>query len=970
MQISKTKTGAIAISLLLILSIGTSLMLIPTTSAHTPAWSLTTYAYITASPNPIGVGQQMTVYMWLANVYGTGGATADYAQLTNNYRFSNFNLTVIQPDGSTNTTIYPYISDPTSSMYAQYTPTQTGNYTFLFNYPGQVYGANGDGNPTSVLVNDTYLPSSASTTVTVQQTATPSAVGSSPLPTAFWMRPIYGENTVWFTISSNWLGIGSPVVPATGSGTLSGFNGGSYYQVYPGDAVGPLTGHVMWTYPLVAGGVVGGLNEPIAGDTYNDGSAYLQRFDNPIIIDGNLYYRAPISTQSASTGPETCQNLETGQIVWSSLTMPTVSFGYLYDHQDANQHGVLSGILFTSNFGEAFDAATGDWLFNVTNVPSSSATAMGPSGEQLKYVFANAGTAANPNWGLAEWNSSKLWTYVGIGTADILTPTLYNYSSTTSTTSSTIGIAATTTTGLVSIPTLSPAFTGATTPYVNTYLVNGGIDNVNSPFDRYDWNTTQMVTNAVGSWLDVMGNQTLSTLANGTIAKGYSATGSNPDASNPVVVEAVYPGNMMLCRNGTYYNGVPQTFATYSTSPYTYFAVNLNATVGAVGSILWMNTPATPPNNYTVTYAGSDPTTNTFAESYQETMQFVGYSLTTGQQVWGPTPMQAAFDYYGNPIYPFIASVTAYGNLYSASFAGIVYCYSMATGSILWTYGNGGAGNSTYAGFNTPYGDYPTMVQAIGNGVIYTLTCEHTVESPIYKGALARAINATTGQEIWTLSNDNNEFSSMSYAIADGYAVTYNGYDNSIYSIGQGPSQTKVSAGPEVTTLGSNVVISGTVMDVSAGTQQTEQKADFPNGVPVSSDASMKDWMGYVYQQQPLPTNFTGVPVQLYVLDSNGNHRLIGTAKTDTSGMYTLSWTPDIAGNYTVYAQFAGTNGYWPSSSETSFNVMNAASPTMTPTATPTSVADQYFVPFSVAIIVVIIIIGAVLALLILRKKA
>ena len=54
--------------------------------------------------------------------------------------------------------------------------------------------------------------------------------------------------------------------------------------------------------------------------------------------------------------------------------------------------------------------------------------------------------------------------------------------------------------------------------------------------------------------------------------------------------------------------------------------------------------------------------------------------------------------------------------------------------------------------------------------------------------------------------------------------------------------------------------------DISAGTTQDQQAADFPNGVPVASDASMKDWMGYVYQQKPLPTNFTGVPVTIDVL--------------------------------------------------------------------------------------------------------
>jgi uncharacterized protein YfaS (alpha-2-macroglobulin family) len=131
----------------------------------------------------------------------------------------------------------------------------------------------------------------------------------------------------------------------------------------------------------------------------------------------------------------------------------------------------------------------------------------------------------------------------------------------------------------------------------------------------------------------------------------------------------------------------------------------------------------------------------------------------------------------------------------------------------------------------------------------------------------------------------------------------------------------------------------------------------------------MKDWMGYVYQQKPLPTNFTGVPVQIYVLDSNGNYRQIGTATTDTSGMYTLTWIPDVQGNYTVYAEFGGTQGYWPSSAETSFNVIQA--PTASPTTTATvnlQPTEMYTLAIGAAIIVVIIVVGAVIALM-LRKR-
>ena len=50
----------------------------------------------------------------------------------------------------------------------------------------------------------------------------------------------------------------------------------------------------MWDKPLQSGGVVGGNNVGITADTYFDGSAYLVRYNNPIILDGMLYYTEPL----------------------------------------------------------------------------------------------------------------------------------------------------------------------------------------------------------------------------------------------------------------------------------------------------------------------------------------------------------------------------------------------------------------------------------------------------------------------------------------------------------------------------------------------------------------------------------------------------------------------------------------------------------------------------------------------------
>ena len=66
-------------------------------------------------------------------------------------------------------------------------------------------------------------------------------------------------------------------------------------------------------------------------------------------------------------------------------------------------------------------------------------------------------------------------------------------------------------------------------------------------------------------------------------------------------------------------------------------------------------------------------------------MQWVGYSLTNGAQIWGPTPSQAAFDYYGTPGSPPLQAFLAYGTLYSSSYSGICYAYNDQTGKLIFT---------------------------------------------------------------------------------------------------------------------------------------------------------------------------------------------------------------------------------------------------------------------------------------------
>jgi hypothetical protein len=319
------------------------------------------------------------------------------------------------------------------------------------------------------------------------------------------------------------------------------------------------------------------------------------------------------------------------------------------------------------------------------------------------------------------------------------------------------------------------------------------------------------------------------------------------------------------------------------------------------------------------------------------------------------------YTYFRN--YPAVA----YGKIYVTGYGGVLYSYDITNGKLLWTYGNGGPGNSTFAGLETSYGTYPYDLDVIADGKLFLGSTEHSPNSPFYKDVRYRVINATDGTEIWTLMGWGTGMDATYDRVADGYFVFLNTYDMQVYTVGKGPSQMTVSIADDVIPYGSSVMIKGTITDIAAGTKQKEQAARFPNGVPAVSDASQTEWMEYVYMQKPRPTNAVGVPIVVSAVDSNGNYRELGTV-TSTDGFFSLNWKPDIEGKYTVYASFAGSESYWPSHAITAFAVDPAA-----PTASPYPKVtipnnDMYIIGMGVAIIIVIAIVGAVLLMAIKKR--
>lgn len=841
-KINSKKT---AVALLLLFSFSTLTAVLPQVLAHDPAWQNTSYAFLSVAPDTVGVGQTVSIVMWVdwplpASLVG------------NDIRRHNYTLTITKPDGETDVMHWDVVTDTTNFQFAQYTPTQMGTYTLTFDYPAQVYTWEGE------YQNDVFSAASRTKTLTVTEEQITFFTDSYPLPTEYWTRPIEGQNTYWASISSNFLG--KPYI--TGAASPVGIPG--FFQP---DGLAPNSPHVMWTKPIEYGGLVGGTNTAVYGEMYYQGGSYNPRFQNPIIMQGTLFYEEPLGN-SGTGGDYVAVDLTTGEELWridpaASGTRLVPSFGYLYSYESPNQHGVLpNGLLIapTTQNGvsiwRAYNSMNGELLaLNVTNVPSvgstesgavvhGSAQIPGPSGEYLSVLLVNDGDETDPQWRIKQWNSANV-----IGAGANLRPDNW--------------------------------YTGT---------VDASVESA------YDWDVA--IDLPSGSW-------------------GIGSGGLRG------AIPLVSKDNIMLLVQGTFGGHINSFLSRVTFDPAKITAVSLKPEDR--GEILWTKSYPPAENNVTRTIANWDPERGVFFFEDVETMTKYGYSLEDGNLLWGPTqmPNDAAADWNYLSL---DNDLVAYGNIYYTGYSGILYCYDVETGDLKWTYGNGDEGNSTYSGLNTIYGNYPTFVVGAADGKIYMCTTEHSPNSPLSKGSKYRCINATDGTEIWTLMGTGNAMYGAFAALADGYLVVLNTYDSQIYCIGKGPSKITVDAPLTGISLGDSVVLRGTITDIASGTNQNEQAARFPNGVPAMSDESMTAWMQSVYMQKPRPEDATGVNIKLEAIDPNNNYQYLGTATSDSYGNYGFTWKPEISGTYMIMATFEDTESYWGSTTTTYLAVDPAAS--------------------------------------------
>jgi hypothetical protein len=380
---------------------------------------------------------------------------------------------------------------------------------------------------------------------------------------------------------------------------------------------------------------------------------------------------------------------------------------------------------------------------------------------------------------------------------------------------------------------------------------------------------------------------------------------------------------------------------------------------GEEGRLLW-NRTFTPPSsagNKTINQGKVDPEDGVFFFECLQTRQRWGYSLETGQLLWGPSAPEPAMNYYGTAEMYGMDDNIYQGLQISYGYAGLLLAYNVTTGKIVWNY------TASNQGFESPYGGYPISVSCIADGKLYLTSNEHSPTQPLWRGSDIRCINATDGTEIWKILNWGQQQTGAGMTVvADGFIVSLNLYDAQIYCYGKGPSATTVSASPEITVHGSSVLIKGSVTDQCVGAKKIAEKVGFTKGVPAVSDASQEAWMEWLYAQQGKPTDATGVDVSLDTVDPNGNYVHIATVTSDLTGAYGYKWTPEVPGTYQIIATFAGSAAYYGSYAQTYAGVDEVPPATAPPEypqpIDPTMTIIAVGIAIAIAMIIAVVLVG------------
>ncbi|MCW3996831.1 MAG: PQQ-binding-like beta-propeller repeat protein [Candidatus Bathyarchaeota archaeon] len=901
------------ITAFLILTIAASFIaILPQTAAQTTNYR--SFVYVGCSPKVVGVGQEVIVVTWTADMPpDVGEQNLEIPSPNGRAAWNNPMIVYItKPDGTNDTLSMPR-TDPVGATWAIYTPLTAGNYTLQCYFPGET--------KKSATIDRYYEPDwSPVATLTVTEEPQPVWV-ETPLTNDYWTRPINTANHEWYVLAGNWLGGAAQNYPRGTAGMTTNYAGGK----------GTESPHILWTRQYYAGGY--------GEDTYETMGLQTQHYQgigwSGLALNGQLHY-SPRFTAHGTKGWEIV-DLYTGELLSRDYNASLPSFGQVYNYESPNQHGGFtylyrsisssalpeiiqvpnvkqfangsviymgtgSGVTrsinrtaTTNQFGtiwEMLDGYTMQTVCYIANVSSGGTAVYGKDGSILRYSATNYGNTTHPDYRLSVWNASA-----GTMVSSQLGTGYWQWRPAGGTFGGT------------------PAYLGA---LAYNYVHDGNVF----------WSLINVTIPSLLGARNAISNQTasLSVIKQDEYAV-FTAAGFN---------------------NGTH--TVPG------------FVIKISLEPGRVGTQLLRQefTPPSSADGETVSLTGTYPEDNMICFHKTRTLERFGYSMETGQLVWKSEP-ETQFMYYG------MSSAYFNHTLYSHGYGGIITAYDVKTGKVKWTY------EPLSIGTESAYGGVYTLgIVLFSDGKLYTVSGEHSPTQPLYRGPNLRCLNAETGEEIWKILGFFGGMSptSSNIIMGDGILVGLNYFDMQLYAFGRGPSATTVEAENSVSVNGQKVLLKGTVTD-----QTPYGKRDTNNvlvsslkGTPAISDEDMQAWMEYKFMQQAFPANAKGVEVELNAIDPNGNYVPIGKTTSDAQGNYGISFVPEVPGDYQIIASFAGSKAYGPSKATTYITVEPAPEATAEPTAQPQLLSETYFVPAIAGLFILIVVVAVVLALMI-RKR-
>ncbi len=933
----KNKTKLATTTVFLMLTIAISMFAISTTEAQTvPVTNTRSYIYVGVSPITVGVGQQVIIVTWTADMPPDVGETAGTVASPNGRAAWNNPaiVTITKPDGTNDTLSMPR-TDPVGATWINYTPETVGTYVLQAYFPGEWKDTTNSSG--AVISRRYYQPDYSSTAnLTVQQDATP-IWSETPLTTDYWNRPLNSANHEWYVLAGNWLGGAAQNYPQGAAGQTSNYVNGA----------GTETSHILWTKQYYTGGLMDENYSTIGYQT-----AHYQGLSwTGIILNGKINF-TPRMTAHGTQGWEQL-DLYTGEQLFLDYNQTNPAFGQIYNYESPNQHGGFAYLWRTS----------GVTLPEIVQVPRATQFTNLSVVQQGASVTINrtaTPTSAGTVWEMLDGFTGETITYIANTTQTETRPGQVNAQ----------GQPTAITTGAT-----GTAVYGTDGSILRYNIVNLG-STASPKYYLQVWNTSAgtMPSSQLGTglwqWRPAGGtfggaNAYLGTLAYNYVHDGrtfYSLNASIPSILGTRNAVSNQTGSISVIKQDEYMIVSSLGFNNgTNTAPGFYMKISL--VPGQEGTLLASKefVPPSMADGETVSLTGIYPDDGMILFQKARTTERFGYSMDTGQLVWTSQP-EVQFQYYG-------MSQNYYNHtLYSSGYGGVITAYDVKTGQVLWQYYPESISTESAYG-----GVYPTAVVMINEGKLYTVSGEHSPTQPLFRGPNLRCLDASTGKEIWKILGffGGMSPSSSNIIMADGVLVGLNYFDNQLYAFGKGPSGTTVTTQDDASTLGNKVTIKGTVTDQSpVGRRNINDVLQTPlKDTPAISDQDMTAWMEYLFMQQAKPTNAMGVDVSLSAIDPNGNSVPIGTTTSDINGNYAISYQPEVPGTYQIIANFAGTKAYGPSSATTYLTVEDATQTTATPSPLPVSISDTYFVPAIAGIIVAIAIVGAILALLLIRKR-